>query len=229
MTGSSQEKSTGGISYYLRDFWTEIGDPRSGELPFMGSFTLPLTIFGAYLLFALYLGPKLMERRRPFSLKAIIIPYNLTMSLLNLVFFVKVLHISGYGRRLLEVDWKERDDWSEEAMSNLKWAWLCLLSKYVDLLDTLFFILRKKQSQVTGKSSKTFLRYIFKILNFDLFLGLHIYHHSMVSLLGWVYLRTNALHVTAATFALLNTPVSYTNVIKLVLTRILSPNQLLLC
>lgn len=139
-----------GISYYLRDFWTEIGDPRTGQLPFMSSFHLPLSIFCAYLLFALYLGPKLMESRRPFSLKGPLLLYNMAMAVTNLIFFFKIIIVTHYGRRLLEVDWKARDDWSPQAMSDINWTWSYVLTKYIDLLDTVFFVLRKKNSQITG-------------------------------------------------------------------------------
>ncbi|KAH9403439.1 hypothetical protein TYRP_015329 [Tyrophagus putrescentiae] len=61
-----------------------------------------------------------------------------------------------------------------------------MLSKYVDMLDTVFFVLRKKESQITG---------------------LHVYHHSTVPTFGWIYFRSNVFHVTAYAFCLLNTPV----------------------
>lgn len=137
--------------YYLTDFWTEVGDPRVVQLPLMSSFSIPLFIFAVYLLFVLYLGPWLMRKREPMSLRSLIIPYNLAMSLINAYFFVQVLLESNFGRRLLEVDWKERTDTGPQIMTQRNICWFYLLSKYVDLLDTVFFVLRKKQNQITGK------------------------------------------------------------------------------
>ena len=47
-------------------------------------------------------------------------------------------------------------------------AWWYFISKVVDLLDTVFFVLRKKQNQVTF---------------------LHVYHHTVTCLFSWGYLK----------------------------------------
>lgn len=47
-------------------------------------------------------------------------------------------------------------------------AWWYFFSKIVELLDTVFFVLRKKQSQVTF---------------------LHVYHHTITMGFSWVYLK----------------------------------------
>ncbi len=137
--------------YCLTDFWTEVGDPRSGRMPLMGTFAWPLAISSAYLLFSLRLGPALMKDRPPFSLKWLLVPYNLAMSALNAAFFLRVFLNYDYGLGLLQFDWKDRGDTSPQAMTTLAWAWLFMASKYVDMLDTVFFVLRKKDSQITGK------------------------------------------------------------------------------
>lgn len=140
------------INYCLTDFWAEVGDPRTSHLPLMNTFAIPLSIFLSYLLFVLFVGPQIIMRHRPpLSLRSIIIPYNLAMATINAIFFIKVLQVSNFGRRLLEVDWKDRTEMNEDIADTRFWAWLYLLSKYVDLLDTVFFVLRKKESQITGK------------------------------------------------------------------------------
>ena len=174
------------VEYYLTDAWNEYGDPRLKDYPMMSTFKIPLAILGVYLFFVLYLGPRLMANRKPFSLKWIIIPYNLIMSVVNLYFFIQLLRASEMGRELLNVDFRPTDDTSPLTLYVVSVAYAYLVSKYIDKLDTIFFVLRKKQSQVTG---------------------LHVYHHSMVPLMGWVYFRTNAFHVGASAFAILNTPI----------------------
>lgn len=47
-------------------------------------------------------------------------------------------------------------------------AWWYFFSKIVELLDTVFFVLRKKQSQVTF---------------------LHVYHHAITMFFSWGYLK----------------------------------------
>lgn len=198
---------TSPLQYYLTDFWTEVGDPRSGQMPLMSSFAWPLTICVAYIIFSLHLGPKMMQNRKPLSLKWLLIPYNLTMSALNVAFFLRVFLNYDYGLGLLQFDWKDRSDTSPEAMTTLAWAWLFMASKYVDMLDTVFFVLRKKQSQITGETSKNlFLTLVLKLSSFQM-IGLHVYHHCSVPLLSWIYLRSNVVHVTAYTFCFLNSPV----------------------
>jgi elongation of very long chain fatty acids protein 7 len=47
-------------------------------------------------------------------------------------------------------------------------AWWYFFSKVIELLDTVFFVLRKKQNQVTF---------------------LHVYHHTITALFSWGYLK----------------------------------------
>lgn len=48
-------------------------------------------------------------------------------------------------------------------------AWMLYLLKYVELFDTVFFVLRKKGNQITF---------------------LHVLHHSLIPIFGWVVFRT---------------------------------------
>ncbi|XP_059146320.1 elongation of very long chain fatty acids protein 7-like, partial [Physella acuta] len=49
-----------------------------------------------------------------------------------------------------------------------KTCWLFCISKYIEFLDTVFFILRKKHNQVTF---------------------LHVYHHTSMALITWIGLK----------------------------------------
>jgi len=64
--------------------------------------------------------------------------------------------------------------------------YLYVLSKFVDLLDTIFFVLRKKQCQVTG---------------------LHVYHHLTVPFIAWSYFRLCGTNTCVIPFELLNSTV----------------------
>lgn len=47
-------------------------------------------------------------------------------------------------------------------------AWFYFFSKVIDLLDTIFFVMRKKQNQITF---------------------LHVYHHTITAFFSWGYLK----------------------------------------
>lgn len=173
------------MDYYLTDFWVNHGDPRAAAYPLMSTFKLPLAIHFTYYFIVLYLGPRLMKNRAPFSLKWIIIPYNLIMSLFNAYCFYRMLIGSRFGRDLITVSFSYQDP-PEVAEENVRLTYLYCISKYVDMFDSVFFILRKKSDQLSG---------------------LHIWHHSLVPLMGWVYFRIKVEHVTARAFGILNTPI----------------------
>ena len=194
------------LQYYLTDFWAEVGDPRVGELPFMGTFALPLAIYFSYFLFVLVLGPNFMRHRRPLSLKWTLVGYNLTMALFNLAVFVKVLLGSNFGRRMLELDWKDRTDRSEHALSAPAAGRGCTCSASTSICSI--------RSSLCCARRRVKLRVRFLRTSVDLLKlpnsklsGLHVYHHSTVPTFGWIYFRSNVFHVTAYAFCLLNTPV----------------------
>ncbi len=137
------------LNYYLTDFWAEHGDPNSSYYPMMSTFKIPLAIYFTYYFIVLYLGPRLMRDRPPFNLKWVIIPYNLVLSLFNVCCFVSLLLETRFGVGLLDVDFTSYPFAPTPFNKNLTYAFF--VSKYVDMLDTLFFIMRKKSNQVTGE------------------------------------------------------------------------------
>nr|XP_005990762.1 PREDICTED: elongation of very long chain fatty acids protein 7 isoform X3 [Latimeria chalumnae] len=120
----------------LYDEWIKDADPRVEDW-FLMSSPLPQTvIIGAYIYFVTSLGPKLMENRKPFDLKQIMVVYNFSMVAFSLYM-------------CYEMAWT---------------CWLYYFSKFIELLDTIFFVLRKKNSQITF---------------------LHVYHHSIMAWTWW--------------------------------------------
>ncbi|KAH9392131.1 hypothetical protein TYRP_022156 [Tyrophagus putrescentiae] len=143
------------LNYYLTDFWAEHGDPNSSHYPMMSTFKIPLAIHFTYYFIVLYLGPRLMRDRPPFSLKRVIIPYNLILSLLNAYIFVNYLNL----------------------------IYTYFVSKYVDMLDTIFFIMRKKSNQVTVCPPRLYGMYF--ALHSD---GYHIFFTYDVLFQSFLYL-----------------------------------------
>lgn len=135
----------------------------------MGSPVPILSILGAYVYFVKSYGPRMMQDRKAFKIEKTLIAYNIAMVLLSGVFFVmggRMTYLPG-GR----YDWVcEPVDYSEgeNATAILRLGWWFLLLKLVELLDTVFFVLRKKFSQISV---------------------LHVTHHSLVAWGVWIGLK----------------------------------------
>nr|CAH7714493.1 unnamed protein product [Callosobruchus chinensis] len=82
---------------YQGYFWifTEKADPRPGDigLPLMSSPLYPLAIIFCYFYFIYNLGPKLMENRKPYDLKKVLIAYNAIQIVSNLYIFYEVFFV----------------------------------------------------------------------------------------------------------------------------------------
>lgn len=141
---------------------------------------VPIVILIVYWIFVLKVGPKLMENRKPFQIKDIMLVYN----------FIQVVYSSAliwYGFQIENAfEWlknfgcipdKHYEPTYDITRMTYNCSWLYFFNKIVELLDTVrinldfidlivssffylfqvFFVLRKKQSHVSF---------------------LHVYHHS---------------------------------------------------
>uniref|UniRef100_A0A1A8ILG6 Elongation of very long chain fatty acids protein 1 n=1 Tax=Nothobranchius kuhntae TaxID=321403 RepID=A0A1A8ILG6_NOTKU len=138
-------------------------DPRIKDYPLMQS-PVPMTgILLCYLFFIMYLGPRIMAKRSPFQLKEAMIIYNFLLVALS-IFIVYEFLMSGwvttYTWRCDPIDTSN----SPQALRMVRVAWLFWFSKIIELMDTIFFVLRKKHSQITF---------------------LHIFHHSFMPWTWW--------------------------------------------
>ncbi|CAB3377388.1 Hypothetical predicted protein [Cloeon dipterum] len=138
------------------------GDPRTSSLPLMGSPFPTLFILFCYLRFVNVWGPNFMRNRRAFNLDRIIIVYNL----LNVLVSAWLFYEAWDGA------WKEYSytcqpvDWTDNPKSRriIRAMYVYFLVKVIELVDTVFFILRKKLNQASY---------------------LHIYHHTGMVMLSW--------------------------------------------
>ncbi|XP_026680800.1 elongation of very long chain fatty acids protein AAEL008004-like [Diaphorina citri] len=136
------------------------------------------TIVVVYLIFVKYVGPKMMENRKPYNIKYIILAYNLIQTLYNAnivayvsTYVLKIVtnmsEISFYFDKKQEKPYQSLTQLlSQQAFCEA--SYLYYISKIIDLLDTIFFVLRKKNSHITF---------------------LHVYHHAMMVLTTWAFLR----------------------------------------
>ncbi|XP_038210396.1 elongation of very long chain fatty acids protein 4-like isoform X1 [Zerene cesonia] len=135
------------------------------SLPLMATPGPMLMILAAYLLFVLKIGPSLMTKREPYKLTITLLLYNVFQVVLSAYMvqkYVSMLLDKGFAPTTCYMhDKKER----EQILFDI---WIYFAAKVTELLDTVFFVLRKKDSQVTF---------------------LHLYHHSIMMFGTWMYLK----------------------------------------
>lgn len=141
---------------------TNFSDPRVNDYFLMDSLSPTLSICTFYALFV-YFGPRIMKNRKPFNIKNILIGYNLFAFLASGYLFSEFLAAGwggDYSFGCQPVDYSN----NPKALRMVRACWLCYLSKIMDLMDTVFFILRKKNNQVTV---------------------LHVFHHFSMPINCW--------------------------------------------
>ncbi|XP_062130208.1 elongation of very long chain fatty acids protein F-like [Drosophila sulfurigaster albostrigata] len=135
-------------------------DPKTRHLPLLGSHWPITTIIAVYLIFVLKLGPKFMENRKPYNLKYVLSAYNIFQVIYNSILFgcsIYYLFISPrYNIRCMtSLPFDHPDKNIERGL-----CYAYFINKIIDLLDTVFFVLRKSYKQITL---------------------LHVYHHVLMT------------------------------------------------
>ncbi|KAG0431082.1 hypothetical protein HPB47_022108 [Ixodes persulcatus] len=145
----------------------QMGDPRTRDYPLVMNplFVFPLILF--YLYFVKVAGPKWMEKREPFPIVNLIRFYNLAMVVLNARFVYLVLiytYLPGGRYNLFCQGITGYMD--DELRAHYKTGWWYVAVRYADLLDTFFFVFRKKFTHITH---------------------LHVIHHTIVAVNAWFW------------------------------------------
>lgn len=137
---------------------------------FMMSSPWPVaTVVVVYLYFVIKVGPELMKDKKPFNIKPIMLVYNLYQTAYNSFIVLQMFIVPGGVNYLWTHGCRPMDPNVNPYLRTLNAAaWHYFITKMMDLLDTVFFILRKKDSHVTF---------------------LHVYHHSNMVLATWSYLK----------------------------------------
>ncbi|XP_063921170.1 very long chain fatty acid elongase AAEL008004-like [Zophobas morio] len=140
-------------------------DPRTKDWFLVQSFSPVLIICLVYLFIVKILVPKLVEKRKPVELKKTLIVYNffqIGFSCWLFYGFASNGWLSGdYSFVCQPIDVSS----TPKAMQMAAFTWWYYMSKLTELVETIFFILRKK----------------FKQVNF-----LHVYHHTIMIVSGYV-------------------------------------------
>ncbi|KAL4711174.1 hypothetical protein ACJJTC_015283 [Scirpophaga incertulas] len=136
-----------------------------GLFPLMHSPGPVLVILASYLLFVLKLGPAFMRKREPFKFTSLLAIYNGFQVALS-VYLVVIMATCMLKRGFLpKVCLMHQETARYEILAIIWWYFAAKVS---ELLDTVFFVLRKKYSQVTF---------------------LHLYHHSIMMIGTWAMLK----------------------------------------
>lgn len=154
----------------LADAWTFLmskRDPRTLDMLFVGDIRFIIIVLGLYLFIVYYAGPKFMRNREPYSLKPVIMAYNLSMVFTNAYFMVKFIQHSFWSGGYSFFCQGMTHSTDEHSLLLLDFGWWYLFVRIADFFDTFFFLLRKKYSHISA---------------------LHVSHHGLVVWSGWLWM-----------------------------------------
>lgn len=139
------------------------------NLPFAEShYILPITSF-CYLFFVYIIGPRLMKDRLPIkSIKKIMVYYNLLQIIANAYLIYMAVSDIGFLKQAMSNLYGNYTQDLIFTRSFVRLGYLWCLLKISDYLDTVFFILLKKESHVSF---------------------LHVYHHSTTMMVAFIVFR----------------------------------------
>ncbi|XP_049844736.1 elongation of very long chain fatty acids protein-like [Schistocerca gregaria] len=169
------------VNFY-RDLMDNRSDQRVKDWPFMSGPLPTLLICVSYAYIAKVVGPRLMRDRKAMQLKVPLVLYNLAQVFFSMWLFYELLMGGWWNRysfRCQPVDYSN----DPVALRMARACWWYYFSKYTEFIDTLFFILRKKNEQITN---------------------LHVIHHGVMPMSVWFGVKfTPGGH--SSFFGLLNT------------------------
>ncbi|GFY41949.1 elongation of very long chain fatty acids protein AAEL008004 [Trichonephila inaurata madagascariensis] len=119
------------------------GDPRVASWPMMDNPMKGLTLVVMYLGFVKVVGPAWMRDQKPYELRFPMVIYNFLLVGISAWVFVNMAEV----------------------------GWFFYITKFIEFADTIFFILRKKESQIST---------------------LHVFHHSLVPITLWFGIKYGA-------------------------------------
>ncbi|XP_072879996.1 very long chain fatty acid elongase 2 isoform X2 [Hemitrygon akajei] len=147
------------------DYLFGIRDPRVRGWALLDSY-LPTLFLTLLYLSTIWLGTKYMREKPAFSLRGHLILYNLGVMLLSLYMFIELILASWEGGYNLQC--QNLHSAGQADIRVAKVLWWYYFSKAIEFMDTIFFILRKKNSQITF---------------------LHVYHHATMFNIWWCVLN----------------------------------------
>lgn len=140
-----------------------LADPRVKNWPLMDSPLPTITICLSYVYLVKVLGPKIMENRKPFEVRKAMIIYNFFMVVCSTVLVYTGLRyqwLNGESLKCAPVDYSTNFVPMMVAYN----SYFYFLTKFIEFMDTIFFVIRKKNSQIST---------------------LHVIHHGIMPFSVW--------------------------------------------
>ncbi|KAL1419156.1 hypothetical protein MTO96_005263 [Rhipicephalus appendiculatus] len=157
------------ISEWYDYYFASQKDPRTEGWGGIEDARIVFPLLIGYVYFVKIAGPRWMRDRKPFDLRWAVLTYNALTVLANAYFAVKLFGLTyGSGHYSLFCQGINYQSPTETDMAILKLGWWYSFVRIGDFMDTIFFVLRKKNSQITF---------------------LHVIHHFLVVLSGWFYIN----------------------------------------
>ncbi|XP_033211990.1 elongation of very long chain fatty acids protein AAEL008004-like isoform X2 [Belonocnema kinseyi] len=120
-----------------------------------------------YIYFSVSAGPRYMRDKKPYTLRNTLIVYNFIQVLLS-IYLVHEGLMAGwwndYSFGCQPVDYSN----NPKALRMARGVYAYFICKLIELLDTVFFVFRKKHRQISF---------------------LHVYHHAMMPVCAWIGVR----------------------------------------
>ncbi|XP_042898098.1 very long chain fatty acid elongase 1 [Parasteatoda tepidariorum] len=141
----------------------DMGDPRVASWPLMDSPMKGITLVVMYLSFVKVIGPAWMRDQKPYDLRYPMVIYNFALVAVSGWLFINFGMLgwfTHYSWRCEPIDYSN----SPDAVKMAEIGWYFYVTKFIEFADTIFFVLRKKDSQISS---------------------LHVFHHSLVPLTLW--------------------------------------------
>ncbi|XP_059059691.1 elongation of very long chain fatty acids protein 7-like [Achroia grisella] len=173
----------------------EKADPRCKDWPLMSSPWSIVTIIVTYLIIIKLILPMHMKDKKPYNLRLVMKWYNIIQILANAVVSWGIL-TSGWTTTYHFGCMLPDYSMNPEALRMLRFLWWTLLIKIFEMLETMFYILRKKDRQASF---------------------LHVYHHISTMTFVWMAVKyvgggitsfspmlNNAVHVIMYSYYLLS-------------------------
>nr|QXU64621.1 fatty acid elongase 10 [Blattella germanica] len=149
------------------EYYNATKDPEIYTWPLMDNSLPVISILSVYLLIVLKIGPKIMDQRKPYSLRSTLVIYNFAMVIVSVILTLWPV-VTKCISFLYQDGCHPTQELSKMNYKAASYTWLFMITKIIELADTVFFILRKKYNQVSF---------------------LHVYHHSSTLLYSWIHLK----------------------------------------
>ncbi|KAK3101735.1 hypothetical protein FSP39_005960 [Pinctada imbricata] len=148
------------------DWALTVSDPRVKDWFLMQGYGPTLALTFLYV-FVVQVGKKVMENRDPIRLHWPVVAYNFGCVILNF-YICSTLLVSTYKAGYSFICQPVKYSYDENEMQIASALWWFYFSKLIEMLDTIFFVLRKKNNQISF---------------------LHVYHHASMFPIWWIGIK----------------------------------------